>query len=540
MNVREVLSFQSFSGARIITGGEGLENEVTGAMVLEAVDIENWGKRGQLILTSFFALRDLTGDQLPALFDTMAKIGISAVVFKAERYLSSVPSDVVDICSTLGLPIIQVPKDCKYDSILFDVFGTIIDSHVEMLTRYYDMHQQTLRLELQRPSLLQVLRNLKHNIHSDVTYVDTLSNTHVSTKPDMGAFDSLSLEPREPGPYQAYKYFTCTIHYSSGRDANALAVQVPSPHKGERYLVIHDGTSEFGPMDVMVVENIVNLLQLEAFRREAESQRAFFERNSIVHDVLTERMSSHEDLAKMLSRLGMDSFPYYQVLLIRVELKGHSDTYGINDLMDAICRQVRSIYHNVVFYQSNNRIVFLRNCSKASAGFESQTIAGLLDELHKTSSLPDFVYLSMISQLAEREGIGAINSDVINMLKLFGANKSYDCCLDYEKLGAFKLFLQVANGSDLKDLVDQRVIKLYTENPELFSSAVLLCENGLNYSETARQLFLHPKTVHYRVGRIQQVYGIDLKNSDDRLQVLIADKVLVLVGGVGTEDADNG
>ena len=37
---------QSFYGASVIAGGDCLDREVKGVMVLEAADIENWENRG--------------------------------------------------------------------------------------------------------------------------------------------------------------------------------------------------------------------------------------------------------------------------------------------------------------------------------------------------------------------------------------------------------------------------------------------------------------------------------------------------------------
>ena len=59
MLVQDMLILPSFESARVIAGTNGLGNEVTSAMVLEATDIENWGKRGQLIISSFYALEHL-------------------------------------------------------------------------------------------------------------------------------------------------------------------------------------------------------------------------------------------------------------------------------------------------------------------------------------------------------------------------------------------------------------------------------------------------------------------------------------------------
>ena len=43
---------QSFYGASVIAGEYDLDREVKSVMVLEAADIENWGKPGQLLCTA--------------------------------------------------------------------------------------------------------------------------------------------------------------------------------------------------------------------------------------------------------------------------------------------------------------------------------------------------------------------------------------------------------------------------------------------------------------------------------------------------------
>jgi len=47
-------------------------------------------------------------------------------------------------------------------------------------------------------------------------------------------------------------------------------------------------------------------------------------------------------------------------------------------------------------------------------------------------------------------------------------------------------------------------------------------ENNLNVSETARQLFLHRNTLVYRIEKIKQMIGLDLRNFDDALTFKIA------------------
>ena len=65
---------QSFYGASVIAGGDDLDREVKSVMVLEAADIENWGKPGQLLLTGIGLIRidnlpDVTAHQVFVLQD---------------------------------------------------------------------------------------------------------------------------------------------------------------------------------------------------------------------------------------------------------------------------------------------------------------------------------------------------------------------------------------------------------------------------------------------------------------------------------------
>jgi purine catabolism regulator len=45
MTIKELMSLELFKTCKLLTGDIGLTNEVDSAMVLEALDIENWSKK---------------------------------------------------------------------------------------------------------------------------------------------------------------------------------------------------------------------------------------------------------------------------------------------------------------------------------------------------------------------------------------------------------------------------------------------------------------------------------------------------------------
>ena len=64
MQLKELIELPLFKNSKTLTGTIGLTNPVASVMVLEAIDIEKWIKKDQLILTSFYAFKDLSMDQL--------------------------------------------------------------------------------------------------------------------------------------------------------------------------------------------------------------------------------------------------------------------------------------------------------------------------------------------------------------------------------------------------------------------------------------------------------------------------------------------
>ena len=54
-------------------------------------------------------------------------------------------------------------------------------------------------------------------------------------------------------------------------------------------------------------------------------------------------------------------------------------------------------------------------------------------------------------------------------------------------------------------------------------------KNNYNYRETDNALYMHSNTVRYRVALVEKICSMNFKNSDDRLNMAIALKILPFV-----------
>lgn len=529
MRVRDTLNLPSLEQACVVSGEEGLDNEVSSAMVLEAPDIENWGREGQLIITSFYALQNLSDVDMEAFFEKMSVIGISGVIFKTERLVSDIPSILICLSNRHGMPIIRVPKSTRYEPIMLDVLGNVINSNLTVLNRFFSAHQQTMALALTHPSVLDIISELSTAIRMDVTFFNQTRDQRVSTSQGLGDFRALSFNEIEKDRYQGYHYYETALSYGGGRVCEALSVAIPSSDRNRYYLLIHGPSERLTRLDVMTIENIAGLLQMEVLKENALDQRLFIQNNALVHDLLLDRFSNHEQVDMTLEQLGIASEALYQVVMVRVSTESQGDRSEVDRVVRAVRRHVKRLFRATAYFESNDRVAIIGNFADEARALSVGQVTTSLDELLHKGTLPEFTYLAAISNCGDRYSLGELNSEVISINRLFGGSMGTSHCIRFRDLGVLKLLLRVGEDGSAREYVDPRLLRLRDERPELAETLVAFFENGGNYQETARAMFLHPKTVRYRISLAEQMVGIDVRNSDDFLQIAFMGKILEIM-----------
>ena len=75
-----------------------------------------------------------------------------------------------------------------------------------------------------------------------------------------------------------------------------------------------------------------------------------------------------------------------------------------------------------------------------------------------------------------------------------------------------KIFVDEVFGDELPEEVDEEVI----------STVNAFLDNNLNVSETARKLYIHRNTLGYRIEKLKQSTGLDVREFNDALTFRIA------------------
>lgn len=138
--VNRLMDAKVLQGAHVIAGRDGLHHLVESVNMMDAPDIGEWIRPNQMLVTTLYNLKDnLEG--LKRLIPELADRGCSALGIKS-RYLSTIPSFMIDQANALALPLIALPHDPPLGVLSHEITRTLLARDLPSL----DLDTDSLRV----------------------------------------------------------------------------------------------------------------------------------------------------------------------------------------------------------------------------------------------------------------------------------------------------------------------------------------------------------------------------------------------------------
>lgn len=534
MNIEEMLKIPSLKKSNLIAGKYGLSKEINSVNVLEALDVENWAKNGQVILTSYFALRDLKNSELDDFFEKLDTIGISAIIIKIDRLVSEIPNKIIDLCDKYSIPLIKISKDIKYESIILEVLGPIINKNVYLLNKYYDVHSELTNLAMKVPSLESILFEFKTMIDHDITLINESKDIIISTNPTLNDVTILNTKEVLKETYMYFQYERKEVLYNfanSKLPGYQIRVKIPYLGFNDYELIVHELNNTLDSEDYIVLENAIKFLQMELLKKYTVSQNLFQQKNNIIADLLNDRIYEKKDIDEVLDSIKLNKYKHYQLLLIKLYHKNDNQNYddiSILPVLMQIRNRFKVAFGSLAFLERSDRIVFLFNLGQNVESIDLEKLNSVMKSLIDNNILKDFYYRISISSKVEKYDIPKANKEVLNTQKVLKLFYNSDKILYYDDLGIYKLFLESNNLDNLDRFISKKINDFRKNNPQLFETLEVFLDSNQNYTATSEKLFLHPKTVRYRIDKIKDILETDLTDSEEILQIQVYSRLFKL------------
>ncbi|MCI8453243.1 MAG: PucR family transcriptional regulator [Lachnospiraceae bacterium] len=134
--VSDVLKLPALRGLKVRAGACGLERKVEHVTVMEVPEIKRWLKGNDLLITSFYSVRNDETAQcrlIRELADTCCCVAV-----KTGKYVDELPQRVKDTADECGLPLLEIPFEMAYIDVIVHVMNLIFEDEgtSEILGKY--------------------------------------------------------------------------------------------------------------------------------------------------------------------------------------------------------------------------------------------------------------------------------------------------------------------------------------------------------------------------------------------------------------------
>jgi purine catabolism regulator len=438
--------------------------------------------------------------------------------------LGRVSPEARRVAEAHGLPLFSLPATTPLDQVEQSVLRYIVDRRAELHERAQDLHRQLSELALAGRGLPALLARLHELTGVPVllerdTSVDYVGGGRLSDSTSAAiAAERPALEEwlREV-PLSAFDPPVAVRPLLDGEARLVAPILVQGSIAGFLSLLGSDG--ELGEMHRLAVGRAAHACAIELVRARA-AHDARDEVDEELLDVLTAgRPGSHQAARERARRKGFDVDAPYLVIAAEPAERGRAP-------------KVRAAWERLLATMRSSALVRERGDSTLAlvslAGKRAVEPKALVEQLHRAARAAGgpvaLGYGAVRTGTAEIASGAREAEQALTMgRRLFGP----DSATAFKNLGLYRLLYALQPLPELRAFRDDALGRLRLKDRRgvlLDTLGAYLATNG-SPTDAADLLHLHRNTVLYRLGRIEDVLGLDLRNAEVRLALHLALKI---------------
>jgi purine catabolism regulator len=538
--MNDLIHCKSLAIAEVIVQPTDLEAPVTGINILEATDIERWAKPGMVILSSYFALQSHSQVEMQEFFDKLKQFAVACLIIKVDRLVKEIPDQFKDFCKSYEIPLIRIGGETKYEDIIVEVLTFILGNREQRLALYYRVSKISSEMTLEMLSIHEILERFKTFLRFDLTLLRKDRRSTITTNKNyqnlvMGEELEFFHSEYMTFGYKYYQYLPG--HSSPNQPSSVVLVEFSSSEDSCETLAIHETQKhKVDENDIVVIENLIRCLQLNLLREFSGKQKMLLNKNTLVNDLLRGMITDPAEFEAVCANLNIHPNGFCQVLTLTFSTNNKDDQISLYDVKNQLRLELKRFRDQMVYYVTPRYDQYiLSNPKDQQVSFDSNKIKNILDRKIAGEKFAGMIhYFGGVSDFFPVKEIASAGSQSMAVADFLSQNNANDTVREYRNLGLFKLFLG-KDAARINEIVPEELVRIQMESPELFSTLAAYLKNNRNFTSTADQLFLHPKTVKYRINKIVNDYHLDLNNMYFVTLIQAAIEVMEFQGALGFE-----
>lgn len=542
--VRDVLELPSMKEAIVLSGKQNLHNVVKGSTIMEAPDITDWLKGGELILTSLYPIRDFNENEQKQFIEKLESKGVSALLIKIDRFVKGIPEAIIEAGKKLNFPIIQIQKEVLYVDIMYPVMEEILNIQVKKLQYYKEIHDQFTALSLADESPEKIIETLEKLIGNPVALFDRNFFCIATTLPTLSKFKIVEKSHYyNKSEAMKFPHYRQVVKYTEQNEQIGYQIVVPieTINRIKAYLLIGEINKPLGELDFIAVENAATSLSLEFVKQFAVAEVDKHFKNDLLEQLIAGKLPTNI-LYQNANLIGWDIEGSFTVVLFKI--RKNNEDIGKKKLSRGIAnRKEETLLLEALHQYLPNAIIGSKSGTKIVIWkVNSNDSDWLINIKDKVKTILDRVK-KQESEIIIQVGIGTVSEDINNISDSY--KKAYDALefgeilngkesiTSYSELGVFRMLGQFTNAEQLKSFIPPSLQKLLNyqqaNKADLLTTLKVFLQCNQNATKASQLLFIHHKTAIYRIERIKEITGMDFEDAEEMLLVQIGLKITELL-----------
>ena len=289
----------------------------------------------------------------------------------------------------------------------------------------------------------------------------------------------------------------------------------------------------------MELENATINLQDGFLSEFAQDEEKKTYQRDIIHNILNGLLSSKE-MTEAAAQLGMKESDTYRVVDFHTIKKNVQRKYTKEQLHEVgvIVGELMYLLPDALIYRNMDQIVMIQQVDSDQTELEYQKEMEEVEDVIQRSILyrkkdTDFQIgigksVEGYQRLKESYHEASRAIKYIDIIRQVTGDKNKSV-VHYSNLGFFQIFGEIDDVTELERYIPETLKKLYLYDDEhkgeLITTLQMYLRNNQSIKKTAGAMFVHYRTISYRLEKIKQISGI---NFDDANEVLAVSNGLII------------
>ena len=534
--VRKLLESEQFPKMKLLCGEKGLDLEVKGIRIIEIEDMERYLTGGEILITSFQVYLSCNDREVEQHFEDLVKSDISGFIVKKRKEYDPTGrrlSLLEKHCKKYEIPLVEISEDLHYWGIIRYVIMQVFDKATARLKYFKITHDNFNAFILNNNgscnTASNIIKFLSVMIENPVVLYYGNLNCMVSTNSDNSKLIlSDEIQPYKPNIITKFQY----MKQMKGSCVQYV-VKFAILNEMEIYITITEENRELTELDYMAIENAIINLQYGFLSEFAQDEVKKKYQRDIVHNILNGLLSSKE-MTEAASQLGMKESDTYRVVDFHTITKNVQRKYTKEQLHEVgvIEGELMNLLPDALIYRNMDQIVMIQQVDSDQTELEYQKEMEEIEEVIQRSILyrkkdTDFQIgigksVEGYQRLKESYYEASQAIKYIEIIRQVTGDKNKSV-VHYSNLGFFQIFGKVDDMKELERCIPDTLKKLYLYDDEhkgeLITTLQMYLRNNQSIKKTAGAMFVHYRTISYRLEKIKQISGINFDNANEVLAV---------------------